>query len=77
MVGTTHAEIIRSLTLRLTKTQRLEPKISNFLVVAASCYGDVFQRQGQRVVRIEGKINRTKYREILDENLLQIAQDLG
>ena len=28
-VGTTHAEIIRSPTLSLTKTQRLEPKISN------------------------------------------------
>ena len=29
-----------------------------------------------RLVRIEGKINRAKYREILDENLLQSAQDL-
>jgi hypothetical protein len=29
-----------------------------------------------RLVRIEGKINREKYREILDENLLQSAQDL-
>uniref|UniRef100_A0A8C7WG61 F-box and WD repeat domain containing 4 n=1 Tax=Oncorhynchus mykiss TaxID=8022 RepID=A0A8C7WG61_ONCMY len=29
MVGTTHAEIICSPTLRLTKTRRLEPKISN------------------------------------------------
>ena len=28
-VGTTHAEIIRSPTLHLTKTRRLEPKISN------------------------------------------------
>ena len=28
-VGTTHAEIIRSSTLRLRKTRRLEPKISN------------------------------------------------
>ena len=28
-VGTTHAEIIRSTTLLLTKTRRLEPKISN------------------------------------------------
>ena len=28
-VGNTHAEIIRSPTLRLTKTQRLEPKISH------------------------------------------------
>ena len=29
-----------------------------------------------RLVRIEGKINRAKYREILDENLLHNAQDL-
>ena len=29
-----------------------------------------------RLVRIEGKINRAKYREILDENLLQSTQDL-
>ena len=29
-----------------------------------------------RLVRIEVKINREKYREILDENLLQSAQDL-
>ena len=29
-----------------------------------------------RQVRIEGKMNRVKYREILDENLLQSAQDL-
>ena len=29
-----------------------------------------------RLVRIEGKVNSTKYREILDENLLQSTQDL-
>ena len=29
-----------------------------------------------RLVRIEGKMNRAKYSEILDENLLQRAQDL-
>ena len=29
-----------------------------------------------RLVRIGGKMNRAKYREILDENLFQIAQDL-
>jgi hypothetical protein len=29
-----------------------------------------------RLVKIEGKMNRAKYREILDENLLQSAQDL-
>jgi hypothetical protein len=28
-----------------------------------------------RLVRIEGKMNGAKYREILDENLLQSAQD--
>ena len=30
-----------------------------------------------RLVRIEGKMNGAKYREILDENLLQSAQDLS
>jgi hypothetical protein len=29
----------------------------------------------RRLVRIEGKMNGAKYREILDENLLQSAQD--
>ena len=29
-----------------------------------------------RLVRIKGKMNRVKYREILDENLLQSTQDL-
>ena len=29
-----------------------------------------------RLVRIEGKMNKAKYREILDENLLQSALDL-
>jgi hypothetical protein len=29
-----------------------------------------------RLVRIEGKMNRAKYREILDENLLQSTKDL-
>ena len=28
-----------------------------------------------RLIRIEGKMNRAKYREILEENLLQSAQD--
>ena len=44
-------------------------------MVAASCCGDVFQRQGLGV-RIEGKMNGAKYRDILDENLLQRPQDL-
>uniref|UniRef100_A0AAZ3QUK7 Tc1-like transposase DDE domain-containing protein n=1 Tax=Oncorhynchus tshawytscha TaxID=74940 RepID=A0AAZ3QUK7_ONCTS len=43
--------------------------------VAASCSGDVFQRQG-RQVRIEAKMNGANYREILDENLLQSIQNL-
>ena len=30
----------------------------------------------ERLVRIEAKMNRAKYREILDDNLLQSAQDL-
>jgi hypothetical protein len=29
-----------------------------------------------RLIRIEGKMNNAKYREILNENLLQSAQDL-
>jgi hypothetical protein len=29
-----------------------------------------------RLVRIEGKMNGAKYREIIDGNLLQSAQDL-
>jgi hypothetical protein len=29
-----------------------------------------------RLVRIESKMNRAKYREIFDENLLQSTQDL-
>jgi hypothetical protein len=29
-----------------------------------------------RLIRFEGKKNRAKYREILDENLLQSAQNL-
>ena len=29
-----------------------------------------------KLVRIEGKMNGAKYREILDENLLKCAQDL-
>jgi hypothetical protein len=29
-----------------------------------------------RLVRFEGKMNRAKYREILDENMLQNTQDL-
>ena len=33
-----------------------------------------FQRQG--LGDMEGKMNRARYREILDENLLQNAQDL-
>ena len=30
-----------------------------------------------RLVKIEGKMNRAKYREFLDENLLQRSQDLS
>ena len=47
------------------------------MVVAASCYGDAFQRQGMKdFVRIEGIINGAKYRKILEENLLQSTKDL-
>ena len=37
----------------------------------------MFSEAGTReIVKIEGKVNGAKYREILDENLLQSAQDL-
>ena len=37
------------------------------------CYSAADTR---RLVKIEAKMNGAKYREILDENLLQSAQDL-
>jgi hypothetical protein len=38
---------------------------------------DAFQRQDYgRLVRIEATMNGAKYRQILDENLLQSANDL-
>jgi hypothetical protein len=47
------------------------------MVVTASCWEDVFHRPGTRkLVRMEGKMNVPKYRELLVENLLQSAQDL-
>ncbi len=47
------------------------------MVVAASCCGGVFQLQGQDDwLQSRGKMNAAKYRDILDENLLQSAQDL-
>ncbi len=47
------------------------------MVVAASCCGVFFSAAGTgRLVAIEGKMNAAKYRDILDENLLQSAQDL-
>jgi hypothetical protein len=46
------------------------------MVVATSCCGDIFSEAGTgRLVRIEGKMIGAKYREILDEKLLQSAQD--
>jgi hypothetical protein len=47
------------------------------MVVAASFCGNVFSVAGTgRLIRIGGKMNRAKYRDILDENLLQSSQDL-
>ena len=54
----------------------LAPSLQRSMVVAAPCCGDVSAAGTGRLVRIEGKINRAKYREILDENPLQSAQDL-
>jgi hypothetical protein len=45
-------------------------------VVVATCYGGFSVAGTGRLVRIEGKINTAKYREIPDENLLRSAQDL-
>jgi hypothetical protein len=39
------------------------------MVVAALCCGDVFLRE------VQGKMNAARYREILDENLVQSTQD--
>ena len=36
----------------------------------------VFFRGTGRLVRVEGKLNAAKYRDILNENLVQSAQDL-
>ena len=47
------------------------------MVVAASCFGDVIQRQELRDLSGSiGKMKGAKYREIFDQNLLQSAQDL-
>ncbi len=47
------------------------------MVVAASCCGGCFSAaETGRLVAIEGKMNAAKYRDILDKNLLQSAQDL-
>ena len=48
------------------------------MVVAASCCEDVYQRQGLEDHSRERwmEMNGEKYREILDENLFQSAQDL-
>ena len=55
----------------------LAPSLWWSMVVAASWCGDVFSAAGTgRLVRIDGTMNREKYSEILDENLLQSAQDL-
>uniref|UniRef100_A0A8C8LNS2 Uncharacterized protein n=1 Tax=Oncorhynchus tshawytscha TaxID=74940 RepID=A0A8C8LNS2_ONCTS len=47
------------------------------MVVAASCCGGCFsEARTERLLRIETKMKGAKYREILDENLLQSAPDL-
>ena len=46
-------------------------------VVAAACYAGASQQQGtEGLVRIEGRMNVAKYREVLEENLLPSARDL-
>ena len=50
------------------------PSPQRSMLVAASCCGDVFHRQG--LVRIEGMMDGTKYMEILEGNLFQSSRDL-
>ena len=54
----------------------LAPFLWLSMVVATSCCGDVFTSRNGRLVRIKGKMNAEKYREILDENLPHSTQDL-
>uniref|UniRef100_A0AAZ3SEW3 Transposase n=1 Tax=Oncorhynchus tshawytscha TaxID=74940 RepID=A0AAZ3SEW3_ONCTS len=60
----------------VTSGGNLAPSLGRSMVVAASCCGYVLQRHGLGEVRIEGKMNGAKYREILDDNLLQGPQDI-
>ena len=58
----------------VTSGGNLAPSLQWSMVVAESC---CFSVAGTgRLVRIEGKMNGAKYREILDENMLQSTQDL-
>ena len=51
----------------VTSGGNLAPSLRWSMVVAASCCGDVFSVPGtRRLVRIEGKMNSAKYRELLD-----------
>jgi hypothetical protein len=50
------------------------PKVS--MEVAASCCGEVFRGRDWETNQDRGKDERRKYREILNENLLQSTQDL-
>ncbi|MGH0135812.1 UNVERIFIED_CONTAM: hypothetical protein FKN15_064226 [Acipenser sinensis] len=48
------------------------------MVVAASCYGDAFHRQGLgNWSGLRARWDGAKYMEILEENLFQSARDLG
>jgi hypothetical protein len=46
------------------------------MVVAVSCCGMFFRAGTGRLITIEENMNGAEYRDILDENLLQSAQDL-
>ena len=56
----------------VTSRENLAQSLWGSMVVAASCCGDVVGT----LVMFEGKMNGAKCREILDENLLQSAEDL-
>ena len=53
----------------------ITPSLPGSIVVAESCYGNAFQWETGRLVRIVGTMNGAKYRQIL-ENLLQSVKDL-
>ena len=61
--------------LQSTSVEMGEPS-RRTTIAAALLWGCFSAAATRRLVRIEAKMNRAKYREILAENLLQSVQDL-